>query len=214
MKKYSKIEITGPKLPKKLAIGLSLGVDSISALDFLANHHYIDVVFIDHVTDGLSHLSDKAREVAKKYDANFIFHRLEGPYPGDDISHESWWRHGRYDFFHSLNMPVVTAHHLDDCVETWIWSCMRGVPSIIPYKHKNVIRPFRSCRKDAFRRWAIRNNLEWHEDESNEDERFTRNFIRNNMVKDALVVNPGLYKTVRRKVIADVSVSQNADDRV
>lgn len=202
--KYSQMKMSGPRLPSKVAVGFSGGVDSVAALNYLAHCRDVEIVFVDHVTDGLSHLADFASDIANMYGAKFHFHRLSDDHPGDNVSHESWWRHGRYEFFHSLNIPVVTGHHLDDCVETWIWSALRGVPSIIPYRNKNVVRPFRTSRKEAFVKWAEKKNLTWHEDENNKDDRYTRNFIRNNMIEDCLVVNPGLYKTVRNIVIEDL----------
>lgn len=211
--KYRKIEITGNKLPAEIGIGFSGGVDSVVALDYLAKNRNLTIIFVDHVTDGLSHVADFAREMAVKYEAKFEYRKISGTPPKN--SHECWWRRERYKIFHSFDIPVVTAHHLDDCVENWIWSSMRGEPSIIPYNNKNVIRPFRTVRKEGIIAWAERKGLKWVEDESNKDTRFTRNFIRHEMIESCLRVNPGLYTMVRNMVLEDtkfVRVSKNFDD--
>ena len=41
-------------------------------------------------------------------------------------------------------------------------------------------------------------DLEWCEDLSNDDERYTRNYIRKHLVPHALIVNPGLHKNVKK----------------
>lgn len=41
-------------------------------------------------------------------------------------SAEEWWRNCRLKFLHALPGEVITAHHLDDCVETYLFNCMHG----------------------------------------------------------------------------------------
>jgi tRNA(Ile)-lysidine synthase len=77
---------------------------------------------------------------------------------------------------------------------------MHGKPKLIPITNANVIRPFLTSTKQDLSYWAIKNKLQWIEDESNKDLTLTRNYIRQNIVPHALVVNPGLYKTIFKKV--------------
>lgn len=116
---------------------------------------------------------------------------------------EAYWRDERYTFFHTIGLPVVTAHSLDDCVEQWIFSSLHGKPGIIPKANGCTIRPFRLTRKTEFINWCRSRNLKWHEDYSNEDTRFMRNYIRHELLPKALVVNPGLHKVIAKKVQED-----------
>ena len=200
--KYTKLEITGGKLPTKLGVAFSGGVDSVAALDYLSKGRDITIIFVDHVTDNLSHVADFANDLSKEYSANLIVKKISGSPPNN--SHECWWRDKRYEIFHSLDMPVVTAHHLDDCVENWIWTSLRGSPSVIPYRNKNVVRPFRTVSKQGLINWANRKELKWIEDQSNNDVKYTRNFIRHNMIDMSLKVNPGLHTMVRNMVIKGI----------
>jgi tRNA(Ile)-lysidine synthase len=121
----------------------------------------------------------------------------------DSMAVVDFWRKERYKFLHGINAEVITAHHLDDCVETWVWSSMHGTGKIIPYANKNVIRPFRLTRKRDFQLWADLKNVPYVEDDSNADTCYTRNYIRHEMMPHVLRVNPGIHKTIAKKVKED-----------
>ena len=106
----------------------------------------------------------------------------------------------RYEFFSKFDFPIITCHHLDDCVETYLFSCLRGFQSVIPYSKRNVIRPFLLNEKSVFYKWCEGKNVPFVEDESNLSVDYSRNRIRHNIVPEALLVNPGL-KTVVKKMI-------------
>lgn len=188
------------KLPRKLYLACSGGVDSMAALDFLRRKHHIDVLHYDH---GTAH-GERARDFVANYCAkNNIGIRIDSVKetipPGP--SREEWWREKRYTFFDNYqNHPVVTCHHLDDCVETWVWSSLHGTSKYIPYRRGNVIRPFRLTRKRNFELWCGLNNVPWIEDHSNRDTHYTRNYIRHEMMPHVLRINPGIHKTIAKKV--------------
>jgi tRNA(Ile)-lysidine synthase len=77
---------------------------------------------------------------------------------------------------------------------------MHGTPKVIPLTRNNVIRPFLTTPKSEFISWCERKELEWCEDLSNQDEKYTRNYVRKHLVPHALKVNPGLH-TVVKKII-------------
>lgn len=188
------------KLPRKLYLACSGGVDSMAALDFLRRNHIVEVLHFDH---GTAH-GEQAKEFVVNYCIkNNIAFKVDcvkqtippGP------SKEEWWRERRYEFFdHYQDHPVITCHHLDDCVETWVWSSMHGTGKWIPYRRGNVIRPFRLTRKRDFEMWCRIHNVPWIEDSSNEDIHYTRNYIRHEMMPHVLRVNPGIHKTIAKKV--------------
>ena len=201
-------------LPRTVNVACSGGVDSIAVVDFLLRNHDVNILFFDHGTE----TSQEAREFLSDefYSSNFRDSHFQprtitleiGAVQNLKKNRQSWeeyWREERYAWFHSFDEPVITCHHLDDCVETWIWSSLNGEGKIIPYRNRNVIRPFRLNRKQEFVNWCNRKSVSWIEDCSNEDTRFMRNYIRHELMQKLLVVNPGIHKTISKKVINDFS---------
>jgi len=188
------------KLPRNIHLAVSGGIDSVVALDFLARNHNITIVHMNHKEGNSDASADFVLELAIKYGCKLVYDEIKQVKPRN-LSREEFWRNERYKLFHRVAEPVITAHTLDDCVETWLWSSLNGIPKIIPYNNINVIRPFLATKKSDFNRWANRNNLKWVEDESNSDLSLTRNFIRKELMPKAMQVNPGLYKTIFKKVM-------------
>ena len=191
------------KLPRKINVAVSGGVDSMVALDFLRRKHVVQVLHYHH---GTAH-SDDASSFVQRYcnekGIMYIGDRCKLT-PPMGRSRECFWREQRYKFFDRLNdYPLITAHTLDDCVETWIFSSLNGTSKIIPYRRNHVIRPFRKTRKRDFELWAHMNNVPYIQDPSNNDTSFRRNYIRHELMPHALEVNPGLFKMISKKVAED-----------
>jgi tRNA(Ile)-lysidine synthase len=191
------------KLPRQIYIAVSGGVDSMVAIDFLKRNHDVRVLHFHH---GTGH-ADKARHFVKQYCKS---NRLE--MHSDQISgtlplgrsREDYWREHRYNFLSRFtDHPVITAHHLDDCVETWLFSSLHGTGKIVPYRRNYVIRPFRLNRKRDLQLWADLKGVPYIEDDSNSDLCYNRNYIRHEMMPHVLRVNPGIYKTIAKKVKED-----------
>ena len=192
------------KLPRDIVLACSGGVDSMAALDFLRRNHRVTVAYFNHKTEHGQKAGAWLREQCRtKYtDVRYREHTIEGECP-KDMSKEEWWRNERYAWFNGeawKGHTVVTAHHLDDCVETWIWSSMHGTAKIIPYTRQNVVRPFRLTRKRDFELWTNLNNIEYIEDDSNANICYTRNYIRHEMMPHVLKVNPGIHKLIAKRV--------------
>jgi tRNA(Ile)-lysidine synthase len=192
------------KLPKKLYLACSGGVDSMAALDFLRRKHDIKVLHFNHGTAHGDLAERFVRDYCRANNISYIIDRVKQTCPPGP-SREAWWREKRYEFLHRYDVaPVITCHHLDDCVETWLMSSMHGTGKWIPYRNRNVIRPFRLNRKRDFEMWCALQNVPWIEDDSNEDIHYARNFIRHEMMPSVLKVNPGIHKTIRKKIVTDI----------
>ena len=194
------------KLPHKVYVACSGGVDSMAIVDFLNRKHD---VFVLHFQHGTEH-GHKAFKFVEQYCREKDIPCLTNIPGGNRVkapreSQEEYWRNIRYDWLERCtNRDVITGHHLDDCVETWVWSSMHGTGKIIPYSRNNrIFRPFRLTRKRDLELWARLNNVPHIEDDSNADTCYTRNYIRHTMMSSVLKVNPGIHKTIAKKVRED-----------
>jgi len=100
-------------------------------------------------------------------------------------------------------VTIITAHHLDDAVETYLFSSFHGTSKTIPYNRKKVIRPFLLTRKSEFEAWCANKNVPYWSDASNKDLRFARNRIRHAIMPEVLRVNPGIHKVVAKMINAN-----------
>lgn len=82
---------------------------------------------------------------------------------------------------------LLTAHHMDDQIETVLLALKRGSgPTGLSGIHKNtvlynnhrILRPLLECSRIQLEAYARRRNLKWIEDNTNQDIRFDRNFLR------------------------------------
>jgi tRNA(Ile)-lysidine synthase len=86
----------------------------------------------------------------------------------------------------SKSSCIMTAHHQDDLLETFLMRCLRGtglngIQSIKPFSPP-FARPLLHFSKEEIRRYAKENQIEFREDPSNQDQRFQRNRIRNELI--------------------------------
>lgn len=186
------------KLPRKCVVAFSGGVDSVAVADFLlGGKREVHLAFFHHGTKTSDEAEKFVKEFAGQRRVTLSIGRIANEKPAGE-SAEEYWRNERYRFLSMYDYPVITAHHLGDAVETWIFNSLHGNPRIMPYKRGNVIRPFLITPKQELIDWAQRKELSWCEDESNNDLKYMRNLIRHKIVPEAKVINPGLDKVVKK----------------
>jgi tRNA(Ile)-lysidine synthase len=191
------------KLPRKCVVAFSGGVDSVAVTDFLLNgKRDVHLAFFHHGTATSDEAEAFAKEFSKERNLTLSIGRIscEKP-PGESM--EEYWRNERYRFLSMYEFPVITAHHLGDAVETWIFNSLHGNPRVLPYQRNNIIRPFLITPKSELIDWAEKKGLKWVEDKSNNDLKYMRNLIRHKIVPEAMVINPGLDKVVKKMYIKD-----------
>ena len=112
-----------------------------------------------------------------------------------DLGIEGAARELRYQALTRLSdgMIVATAHHENDQAETLLLQLIRGaglkgLAGMPEFDHlKKIWRPMLKVQRQDIESFALKNHIQYIEDESNEDIRFDRNFLR----KDIL---PKLYE--------------------
>lgn len=205
------IKIQGA-LPRRLIVAMSGGMDSVAAGHFLLKRHDISLLYVNHHDQVVEDEVKAVCEIAMTWNVPLIVKSIEHKNIPKGVSRESWWHQERFKVFHSFDDTIVTGHHLDDCVESWVWSCMHGNGYIIPYRNRNVIRPFRLNTKDQLEKSLHRCKARWIEDPTNMDTDFAmRNYVRHVMMPHVMKVNPGIRRVVRKKVIEDCDENYRMD---
>lgn len=196
-------------------IALSGGLDSVVLLHLFSRLHKIADTFrlsAHHINHGLS---DNAAQWA-----NFclsLTEQLKVEFHCSTVilnkqkrtSLEALAREKRYRCLKeklSQNSLLVTAHHQDDQLETVLLALKRGagitgLQGILP-KQKlakgHLLRPLLDFSRKELQEYAFSFELIWVEDESNNDQVFDRNFIRQTISPLLKKRWPSIAKTVAR----------------
>lgn len=186
-------------LPRSLTVAFSGGIDSVAAVDFLRRSHVVTCAFFHHRTENSTKAHQFVTQFCQERNLSLVVGILYKDKPKNK-SIEEHWRDERYKFFDNFG-TVITAHHLDDCIETYLFSAMHGEPKLIPMTRKNVIRPFLTTSKLDFFNWVMRKDLPFCHDTSNDDDKYMRNYIRKHVVPHAFKVNPGIDKVIKKKLL-------------
>jgi tRNA(Ile)-lysidine synthase len=102
-------------------------------------------------------------------------------------------RNLRYEWFNELKDLysfdyIVTAHHLDDQIETYLINSMRGTGLNgllgITEKTNSLLRPFLKILKNEILVYANSNKIDFREDTSNSKNNYFRNMIRNLIIPE------------------------------
>ena len=191
------------KIPRKVFLACSGGPDSMAVLDFLiSGRKDVNVAHFNHGTEHGKDANMFLEEYCKNRNIPIQVGNISKKEKPKDQSWEEWWRNSRYEFFNSLEgtAPVITCHHLNDIAEWWIFTSLNGLPRLIPYKNGRVFRPFLGTKSAAFRTWCDRKDVPYVVDPSNTSLKFARSRIRNQIMPEALKINPGLLKVLKKKV--------------
>lgn len=188
------------KIPREVTVAVSGGIDSMVALHFLQRNHKVTVAHYVHNSEFAKKELEFVTDYCQKQNIPIIIkHQKE--VRGSNQSREEYWRSGRYEFLQSIRQQVVVATTLDDAVEWYVFSAAHGLGKYIKPTNANIIRPFIITTKKAITAYATKHSVVWLEDESNQDITFAaRNRVRHLILPELLKVNPGLYKTVKKRI--------------
>ena len=193
------IKVQG-KIPREVGVAVSGGVDSMVILNFLKKNHNVTAYHFNHGTKNADLFERFVRAFCYKIDIPLKVGDIKKP-RAKGQSLEEYWREERYAWLRKQDQTIVLGHHLDDCVETYLFNMCHGKDYTIPYRHHNCIRPFRLNKKSQIvERLKNHKEIIWVEDPSNIDHKFKRNYIRCNLLPEALAINPGLYKVIAKRI--------------
>ena len=95
---------------------------------------------------------------------------------------------------------IATGHNLDDNVETFIFRLLRGTSVTglkgIPKVRENIVRPILDFEKNEILSFLRSKNYQYLVDYTNNENDYTRNFIRNKIFPDFEKINPAFRKKI------------------
>ena len=124
----------------------------------------------------------------------------------------------RYHWFAELaednEIPyILTAHHADDALETFLINLSRGTGirglAGIPNRHGRILRPLLIFSRAQILKYARKHKIKWCEDSSNKELYYLRNKIRHELVPKLKELNPAFlenFKTTQAHLRSSVSI--------
>lgn len=197
---------------KRLLLACSGGMDSV-VLGHLARASGLDLV-LAHCNFGLRGSEsdgdeDFVRNLAGEWGIPFLAKGFDTVAHADQkrISIQMAARELRYGWFDQVLEEqaldfVLTAHHGDDDLETFLINLSRGtgIEGLmgIPMVNGRVVRPLLIFSTEELRLHAVREKLLWREDSSNLDHKYLRNQIRHTVVPKLRELHPAFLQNFRR----------------
>lgn len=197
----------------KFILALSGGLDSIAVCDFLSKKRF-DFHAVHINNKFIAQDDDTSRNVenfCKKYSIRHSILTSKDEYKKG--SKEDFCRNVRYsmlrEFASNNNYNYIcTAHHLDDCVESYFLNFLKGHTEHTPiqyfckYPEVTIFRPFLLNKKSDFVEYAEKNSLAPYilEDELNSDLSLMRNWSRKVALPMIEQKYKGLHKVVFKKM--------------
>ncbi|MGH7237232.1 MAG: tRNA lysidine(34) synthetase TilS [Candidatus Saccharimonadales bacterium] len=209
----------------RYVVAVSGGVDSGVLLNLLHHKKILLEVrplksqfqfVVAHFDHGIREDSGEDRkfveQLAGQYDLPFFYE--EGNLGA--AASEALARQKRYEFLNKVRLQtgasaMITAHHQDDLIETAIINIIRGTgrKGLSSLKSSDLIkRPLLGFSKLEIQKYALKNNLTWREDPTNQDEKYLRNYVRRQIIDKFL---PDERKSWLDKLNSMQSINKSAD---
>lgn len=202
------------KKNETIGVGVSGGPDSMALLHYLASlqdelEFEVVAIHVDHslrptsAQDAFFVLNyckkNRIRAYKFKVDVKKIVKTT-------NQSIETAAREARYGVFESLIKKkivdkVALAHHMEDQAETILLHLFRGSGLAgargMEYKKRNMyIRPMLQTRKKEIEKYLLSNDVPYVEDETNKEDTYQRNFIRNKVMPLVLTRFPNTVEAL------------------
>lgn len=195
----------------KLLIAISGGLDSVM-LTHLCHALNLDITLAHCNFNLRGNESDQDEnfvlDLAEKLDLEMFVETFETEAYAEDekISIQMAARELRYNWFfdlaESLNFDyILTAHHADDNLETFLINLMRGTGlnglTGILEVNENIVRPLLPFSREQLERYATETHIKWREDSSNASDKYLRNKLRHQVIPHLKEANPELLQNFK-----------------
>lgn len=197
---------------KKLLLAVSGGIDSMVLVDLFSKISFeIGIAHCNFQLRGEESFGDQ--EFVQNYaDVNQIplYTTLfdTQSYANDyKLSTQVAARELRYNWFYELLENegydfLLTAHHLDDSLETFLINLSRGTGieglTGISEVNDKIIRPLLLFSREDIENYAHEHHIQWREDSSNASDKYVRNKIRHHLVPILKELNPNFLTSFQK----------------
>ncbi|MDO7171210.1 tRNA lysidine(34) synthetase TilS [Mariniflexile sp. AS56] len=129
----------------------------------------------------------------------------------------------RYNWFEALAEQlhfdyVLTAHHADDNLETFLINFTRGTGleglTGIPEVNGVFVRPLLPFSREIIEAYAKENKIAWVEDSGNKTTKYLRNKLRHDVIPILKEINPSLLNSFQNTMSHLQGSSDIVDDRI
>jgi tRNA(Ile)-lysidine synthase len=204
-------EHTQDQTMPSLIVAVSGGLDSLVLLHTLAAQRdqqpfRLHVATFDHGWRAESAVDATfVQDIAAAWGLECTIGRMVAP-DKTPLGREAAARAARYDFLAQVALEqgaimIATAHHADDQVETILLHLLRGtgthglqgMPPLAPLPDSDdlwLLRPLLEIPRDDLAAYAQRHNLTSRHDSSNDNPRYKRNALRQEIVPQLKRFNP------------------------
>ncbi|WP_326981131.1 tRNA lysidine(34) synthetase TilS [Chryseobacterium sp. MYb264] len=202
--------LTGSPEKQNYLLAVSGGADSIVlAALFKASGYSFEIAHINYKLRGEdSELDQKTvQDFCEKNHIKFHLYQVSEKDKKPENSIQLWARELRYRFFKEIQEKekltfLVTAHHLNDQLETFIINLSKaaGINGLsgIPANDNYILRPLLDFTKEEIYEFATRNHIEYREDLSNKKSDYLRNKIRLEIVPKLLETNENFLENFQK----------------
>ncbi|MCG2791989.1 MAG: tRNA lysidine(34) synthetase TilS [Weeksellaceae bacterium] len=186
---------------KTYLLAVSGGVDSMVLADlFQHSGYHFQVAHVNYHLRGEDSNRDQelVSDFCSKHGIPFHWYEVseEDGKPANSI--QNWARELRYRFFRKIQQEqnleyIVTAHHLNDQLETFMINLSKaaGIQGLsgIPANENGIVRPLLGFSKQEIYEFANQHHIEFREDLSNQKSDYLRNKIRHHIVPQLEKIN-------------------------
>ncbi|MFV8367913.1 tRNA lysidine(34) synthetase TilS [Flavobacterium sp. XS1P27] len=197
---------------KKILLATSGGKDSMVMVHLFQQLDYkIGIAHCNFQLRGMESFGDQnfVQEYASANDIPVFITQFDTKAFAEDykVSTQVAARELRYNWFYELLETekfdyILTAHHADDNLETFIINLSRGTGleglTGIPEQNDKVIRPLLAFSQEEMEEYAKLNNIKWREDSSNASDKYLRNKIRHHLVPMLKELNPNFLSSFHK----------------
>ncbi len=196
----------------KLLLATSGGIDSMVMVYLLHELNYsIALAHCNFQLRGLESFGDQnfVQEYAQLKEIPLFLTQFDTEAFAKDykLSTQIAARELRYNWFYELLETesydyIITAHHADDVIETFIINLSRGTGLDglvgIPEQNDKIIRPLLPFSREEIQEYAAQNHIQWREDSSNASDKYLRNKIRHHIVPLLKELNPHFLESFEK----------------
>ncbi len=206
----------------KLLLAVSGGVDSIVLCELCKQAGYdFAIAHCNFQLRGEESERDEkfVRALAEKYGVEIFVEKFDTNSNAvqEKKSIEETARNLRYRWFEEIRIQnginyILTAHHADDNIETVLMNFFRGtgIKGLhgILSKQNKIIRSLLFANKKELLAFAATNNLEFVQDYTNDQNDFTRNYFRNELIPAVKKVFPEADENILKNITRFGEVEQ------